>query len=89
MASFVISYDLSAPGRDYADLYGRIKSYGTWAHITESTWFIVANRTSIEVRDNLKEALDTNDNLMVAKLTGEAAWRGLSDAQNDWIKKNL
>ena len=46
MTSMIIEYDLRSPGRNYDELYKAIKSYGVWAHITESTWFIKINTFS-------------------------------------------
>ena len=48
MSSKIISYDLCAPGRNYDALYKAIKAYGTWAHITESTWFVKQNRVVLK-----------------------------------------
>ena len=49
---FIISYDLRAPHRDYETLYSAIRSYGIWGRLTESTWAIVANSTSEQVRNH-------------------------------------
>ena len=38
MATYIITYDLLAPGRNYDDLYSRIRSYNDYAQIVESTW---------------------------------------------------
>lgn len=91
MSSYIITYDLRQTGRNYAGLYESIKGIsGTWAHITESSWLVVAdNLSSVAIRDSLGKALDNNYKLFVAKLSGEAAWRGLSKSQTDWIKSNL
>ena len=47
MSRYIITYDLSKPGRNYDDLYQRIKSYGTWAKIAESSWAIVTDQTTV------------------------------------------
>ena len=49
--TYVISYDLPA-GSDYEPLYKAIKTYGTWAHITQSTWAIKTTEDPPKVRDN-------------------------------------
>ena len=87
MARYVITYDLSAPGRDYEDLYNRIKSYPNWAHITESTWAIVSRRSQQQIRDHLGGALDDNDKLLVGRL-GRSAWTGLGTSVSEWLKAN-
>jgi len=88
MSSKVIEYDLRSPGRDYDALYEAIKSYGTWAHITESTWFIKTDSTCIQIRDKLMEVIDSNDRLFVGELTGTAAWQN-TICKSDFLKKNL
>ena len=88
MSAHIITYDLSRPGRNYDELYARIKSYGTWARITESSWTIVTEQSPVAVRDHLKPALDSNYKLFVSTL-GVSAWIGLSKEISDWLKKNL
>ena len=88
MSSKIIEYDLRAPGRNYNDLYKAIKAYGTWAHITESTWFIKTADSCSTVRDNLLAYLDGNDRLFVAELTGNAAWKNVI-CDSGFLKQNL
>ena len=85
MSAYIITYDLSQPGRNYDDLYARIKSYDAWAMITESSWAVVTEQSPVAVRDHLKPALDRNDKLFVGTL-GSSAWIGLSDKISDWLK---
>lgn len=88
MSSKIIEYDLRQPGRDYNVLYEAIKSYGKWARITESTWFIKTDDTCVQVRDNLAAMMDANDRLFVGELTGTAAWRNVI-CSNDYLRENL
>ena len=91
MASYMITYDLSQPGRNYPKLHETIKDIsGIWAHITESTWIVESkNETSKDIRDKVRRAIDNNDKLVVCKLTGEGAWYGITTNQTNWLKKNL
>lgn len=86
--SKIITYDLCNPGQNYDKLYEKIKSYGVWAHICESTWFISTSDSCVTVRDNLNSTLDNNDRLFVAELTGTAAWNNVI-CKADYLKKNL
>ena len=88
MSSKVIEYDLRSPGRNYDALYEAIKSYGTWAHLTESTWFVKTEKTCVQFRDRLLDVIDSNDRLFVGELTGVAAWNSVI-CNNDYLKKNL
>ncbi len=87
MTCYIISYDLRGK-RDYDALYEAIKSYGTWANITESTWAVVTTKTAIEVRDHLSSAMDQDDRIFVVKSGAEAAWRNVI-CKNQWLKDNL
>ena len=89
MAAYVITYDLLVPGRGYNDLYDRIRSYGVWAAVAESSWMIVTNQSSAQIRDYLSSAIDTNDKLFVGGPITQAAWIGLSQEVSDWLTKNL
>lgn len=89
MACYVVTYDLLTPGQDYADLHDRIKAAGTtWCHPLESTWFISSTKTAKELRDYIKVELDSNDKLLVGKLTG-AAWKNFSTKDSNWLTENL
>ena len=87
MGSFIVTYDLNTPGKDYSSLISKIKTY-SYSKICESVWIVKSNRSSSEVRDSLLKEIDYNDRLFVAKLTGEAAWRNCIDS-TDNIKKIL
>lgn len=87
MSCYIISYDLRA-ARNYDVLYDAIKSYGTWAHITESTWAIVTTKTAVQVRDHLSSVMDQDDRLFVVKSGVEAAWKNVI-CKNQWLKDNL
>lgn len=85
---YIICYDLCNPGRNYEGLYSAIKQYTHWGKLTESTWAIVTNETSVQVRDNLKMQIDNNDRLIVIRTGKEAAWTKVL-ASDEWVKTNL
>ena len=90
MATYMIGYDLNRPGQDYSTLIDDIKSIGSpWWHHLESTWLVVTSKSEVQIRDQLKHRLDRNDELLVAKLSGDAAWIGFSDEGSKWLKDNL
>lgn len=87
--TFIISYDLNdAKPEDYGNIYEVIKEYGTWAHITESTWAIVTTEKAKEVRDKLIKIMPDGSSLFVIKSGNVAAWRNVQ-CSNDWLKKHL
>jgi hypothetical protein len=85
MKLYQINYDLRKQ-RDYQSLYQRIKGYGTWCRPLESCWIIATDHTAVQVRDDLQAALDNDDGILVTRLQGESAWKGLSDEVAQWLK---
>lgn len=88
MTSKIIEYDLCSSGANYDALYEAIKSFGTWAHITESTWLVKTDSTCVQIRDKLLAKMDANDRLFVAELTGAAAWHNII-CSNEFLSKYL
>ena len=87
MTCYVISYDL-VKKRDYEGLYKAIKAYGTYAHITESTWAIVTTDEAKQIRDNLQKHIDSDDRIFIIKSGKEAAWRNVL-CKDKWLQDNL
>lgn len=88
MNSYIISYDLMSPSKDYSSLISAIKSYGTYAKVLESCWIIKSSNSSATIRTHLTSYMDSDDKIFVAKLTGEAAWSNVL-CTDDWIKNNI
>lgn len=87
MSLYTVSYDLTNPGRDYDTLANAIKSYGRWWHQSGSVWIISSDTTSsASIRDYLKQFIDRDDKLFVAKLSGEWAAFGFTREEYEWIK---
>ena len=82
---YMVTYDLNVPGKNYQDLYRALEGYDYW-HCVDSTWIIKTNSTAIQIRDSLKPYLDSNDKLLVVRLTGESAWTGFRDDCSNWLR---
>jgi hypothetical protein len=92
MKSYLIGYDLNKPraNDDYKDLIAKIKTLsGAPWHCLDSTWIIRTEQTAVQIRDTLMPYLDSGDELLVAKLSGEAAWKGFTGECSTWLKDNL
>jgi hypothetical protein len=90
MACYLIGCSLKAPGRDYIDLVEAIDRVGhrAWPCL-DSTWIINADKTPTQIRDELKPFLSSSDELIVAELAGNAAWRGLKGGSAEALKAVL
>ena len=85
--TYIISYDMAGEG-NYDTLINHIKSYGTWAHITESTWAVVSQKSATEIRDEVKKHLNNGSRLIVVKSANVAAWSNVL-CTNKWLKENI
>ena len=85
MSVYSINYDLHSPGQDYDELYEAIKDLGPWWHCLESVWLVDTSSSATDICDELKQYLDSNDEILVTRLSGSWAARGLSEECNDWL----
>ena len=89
MDSYLITYDLCKPGQNYEKLYEAIKKHGKWCHCLESIWIVKSQNSAAAIRDALLSYIDNNDKILVVKLNGEGAWKGITDECSKWLKENL
>jgi hypothetical protein len=89
MNSYLIGYDLNKSGQDYKTLIENIKKLGSWWHCLDSTWIIKSDSTAKDIRNHLIQFTDNNDELLVTKLSGEAAWDGFRTECSNWLSQNL
>jgi hypothetical protein len=75
MPLFMVSYDLIA-GKDYRRLETRLANWNA-TRVLLSQWVIQWDSSSPAIRDDLLQYIDTDDRLLVVRLTGQAAWRRL------------
>lgn len=88
--TYTISYDLNKPGKDYQDLYKKIKSLGsTWCHPLDSTWYLVSEYSAAQIRDALLSVMDNSDELLVTTASAPGSWHGLSNEVSQWLRNNL
>ena len=89
MKSYLIGYDLNRPIQNYAGLIDRLKRYPNWWHHLDSTWVVKTNDSAAQIRNTLMPLIDSNDELLVAGLTGEGAWIGFNTSGSTWLKAHL
>ncbi|MEM7177469.1 MAG: hypothetical protein AAF503_07175 [Pseudomonadota bacterium] len=88
MTIYSVSYDLNKPGTKYTELYERIKSFGSWAHALDSTWFVSSSKSAAEVQSYLKPAIDKNDHLFVSEINqNHSGW--LPAEICEWLRKQM
>ncbi len=87
MKTYSINYDLNNQ-KDYESLISAIKKVGDWCHPLKSSWAVKSNWTAVQIRDYLLQFMDADDCIIVAELTGDAAW-SLKKTCSDWFKAEL
>ncbi|MFQ2400411.1 hypothetical protein [Aeromonas dhakensis] len=60
-----ISYDLYAPGQNYAAVIEEIKSLGPWASVHKSLWYVNSSLGHEDVAKRIWAKMDSNDSLLV------------------------
>lgn len=81
----LVTYDLIKPEKNYPKLFEAIKSYGSWAHALDSVWLVKTSRSVGEIRDHLKQYVDSNDQLKVVRVS-DWATLNLPKKITDWMK---
>ncbi len=87
--TYIISYDLNSPGKNYENVHKVIDSYPGWAKLGGSAYIIATEETASQIRDKIMEVIDINDQLFVGIVKAPAAWFGMGDKVSDWLKNNL
>ena len=86
----LITYDLETPNDtpdDYARVIAGLKShYAKWCHLEKSVWLVVTDQNASDVRDSMKQFLNSSDVLFVAKLSGNWASFNLGARRVAWLK---
>ena len=88
MAAFIIAYDLNKSGQNYTCVKAKLEAYPRHWHMQGSVWIIESSSGASAILDDLKSCLDSNDDLFVGKLSGQAAWHGLTNG-SQWLKNLL
>lgn len=74
--TYLVSYDLNSPGKNYNDLYEAIKnaSTGVWCKPLSSVYIINSNQSAKAIYDQLKPCIDGNDAILVIEVTRNSYW---------------
>ena len=94
MTTYLICYDINKEGAAYSAankvLIDAIKAkFTSWWHHLDSTWIVVTDMTAVQIRNYLKQYLDTNDELLVVRSGQESAWCGFNEKGSKWLNDNL
>lgn len=71
--TYLISYDIRNPGREYASLLNAIASFDSPRRILRSCWTVESDLSANGIRNYLSQTIDCNDRLLVCRITDLAA----------------
>ncbi|KKQ91293.1 MAG: hypothetical protein UT17_C0012G0003 [Candidatus Woesebacteria bacterium GW2011_GWB1_39_10] len=91
MKTYLISYDLIKPetSPEYTRLINLIKTAKFWAKPLESVWLIKSPLGSMEILNQLRTAMDSNDKILVIEITNNWASLNLPQQVTEWMKQGL
>ena len=88
MSVYLITYDLNSPGQKHSKVLEKIKSYGTYCPLSESSYAIVTNSSAKAVYDAFEPLIDENDRLLVIPMHQPYYGFHRKDVI-DWLSKHL
>lgn len=92
MAVYQIHYDLHRPGQKYRELHDAIRDLSDSYHGTGSTFFVKTDLEATEIRDELKQVVDSSDTIIVTvigKRTPVQWATNNSSGVAEWLKENM
>lgn len=89
MSLYLINYDLNG-NKDYEKLFNAIiKMTDQYARPLKSMWIIRHGGNAYDIAVELCKHIDSDDGLIVSKLTPDSAWtQSFGEATTKWIKEN-
>ncbi|HBD03434.1 MULTISPECIES: hypothetical protein [Psychrobacter] len=88
MAALLVTYDLNSPGQKHAKVLEKIKSFGGWARLSESSYAITTSLTPSQVYSQFENLIDANDTIWIITLKKPYSGFGSKDII-DWLDNSL
>lgn len=90
MIVYLINYDPKDSDFDYTPLFDKIKSYGSWHHPLEYTWFVKVGDSVLanDLYTALKPLISERDRILIIKVDRVHNQGWLSRSFWDWISKD-
>ena len=88
MAALLVTYDLNSPGQKHAKVLEKVKSFGGWARLSESSYAITTSLEPNHVYSQFENLLDSNDCIYIISLKRPYSGRG-AEKVNEWLNSNL
>ena len=86
--TYLVSYDLKKPDRNYQGLFGVLMKFSGWWHFLESTWLIKTEEDANSIFEKLKPHIDQDDSLLIIMVHNDYQGQ-LPKKAWDWINQNI
>ena len=73
MKTIQVNCELKQPAHHYTALYDYMESYERASHPLDSMWLVKTDKSTPQVRDEVRRLVDDGDEILVFDVTG-AAW---------------
>lgn len=88
MSVKLITYDLNSQGQKHAEVLAKIKEFGTWARLSESSYAVKSSLTTEQICNKFTNLIDDNDSFLVIPMTQfHCGWT--TEDVHDWLDNNL
>ena len=88
MKTYVVSYDLKKPDKDYVGLINEIKNTYQWWHYLDSTWLVHSSESASAVFQRLHPYIDKDDYILIIE-AGRDRQGWLPEKAWKWIKAKI
>ena len=89
MAVYIVAYELFEQSTRHQRLAQRLQSLGARWTLRDHVCFLTTDLTAAELMDRFEDCLGEDDELFIARLSGQAAWAGLHRADSEWLRAYL
>ncbi|MEC0140773.1 hypothetical protein P4H94_28425 [Paenibacillus macerans] len=85
MFTYLITYDLNVPGKDYKKLWAAIESLGPHTKPLKSVYFVKSNLTTLQVVHYLSPHIDSSDGLFITPVSSKTSGGQLPQTFWNWL----
>ncbi len=75
---YLISYDLTKPGQNYARLHAELQRAGA-RRVLQSAWALNTTTSATQIANWLRQYVDLSDRILVTELNNWASIRSMAD----------
>ena len=83
--TYLVSYDLNKPIKDYPSLISAIERYENYCRILKSQWLIYSDSTAERIFEYLRHYIDADDELFVCEVTYDCFGKFSNPQAQKWI----